>query len=289
MTHKRFFIILPLLLFLFFLLPPIVHSAQGGILQVHFIDVGQGDSILIQTPEDKVILVDGGPPKSGKKVIDYLKNEQIKNIDLVIATHPDIDHIGGLPKIMNSTIGISKIMETGKFHTTRTYLRYIYHVKKHMIPVTVARVNQTIDLDEQMNIDVLNADEGKKNNNQSSIVLKIRYKDIDFLLMGDVGIEQEKKLPAKKLQTDFLKVAHHGSNTSTSHDFLRNVKPKVAVLTYGDNNKFGHPVDRVINTLDMSGAAIYSTAAYGDIVISTDGKSYIIDTEKDPLMNMLND
>src|SRR5699024_11693472 len=86
-------------------------------------------------------------------------------------------------------------------------------------------LNQTIDLDEQMNIDVLNADEGKKNNNQSSIVLKIRYKDIDFLLMGDVGIEQEKKLPAKKLQTDFLKVAHHGSNTSTSHDFLRNVKP----------------------------------------------------------------
>src|SRR5699024_5630266 len=153
-------------------------------------------------------------------------------------------------KIMNSTIGISKIMETGKFHTTRTYLRYIYHVKKHMIPVTVARVNQTIDLDEQMNIDVLNADEGKKNNNQSPIVLKIRYKDIDFFLMDEMGKEPEKNLPAKKLQTDFLKLSHHGSNSCTSHDFLRNVKPTVAVLTSADNNKFRHPVDRVVNSLD---------------------------------------
>lgn len=102
-----------------------VYSADNNLLKVHFIDVGQGDSIFLQTPNHKRILIDGGPPKAGKKVVAYLKEHQINKIDLLIATHPDIDHIGGLPYIMSS-FKVNQLLDSGKLHTTKTYAKYRY-------------------------------------------------------------------------------------------------------------------------------------------------------------------
>lgn len=256
-------------------------------MKVHFIDVGQGDSILIETPLRKNILIDGGPPSAGKKVVSYLKNLNIDQIDLLIATHPDKDHIGGLPHVMKS-IDIKAILDSGKFHTTKTYARYMEQIRKQDIPITIAKKNEQIGIDPTIEISVLNTYEHKKNNNQSSIVLNIAFDDMDILLLGDVEKKQEEDIiKSHQLDADIVKIAHHGSKTSSSIQFLKDINPKVALLTYGKSNDFGHPVNRVIENLNKIEAQIYSTAVFGHVVISTDGESFIIDTEKSPLDGIL--
>src|SRR5690625_3302589 len=243
----------------------IINGEEQSLMNVHFIDVGQGDSILIQTPTKKTILIDGGSPKAGKKVVAYLKELEINKLDLLIATHPDIDHIGGLLHVMKS-IMIEEIIDSGKFYTTKTYIKYLNQIKQSDIPKTTAKKNQNINVDPSLNIKVLNTYEPRKNNNQSSIVLKITYDQIDFLLMADVEQKQEKELQeAYNLEADIVKIAHHGSQTSSSFEFLQAVNPKVALITYSRKNKYGHPVQQVIQNLNNIQALIYSTAVFGDI------------------------
>lgn len=269
--------------------PIVVSSEQQVKMDVHLIDVGQGDSILIKTPNNKVILIDGGPPKAGKKVVNYLKKKQIDTIDLIIATHPHIDHIGGLPHVMNE-IKVKQILDTGKLHTTLTYAKYISQIRKQKIPMKIAKQNQLIHLDPSLNIQILNAYERPKNNNQSSIALKIRYKNIDFLFLSDIEEDQEKYLAETyHIEADFVKVAHHGSKTSSSLEFIQQVNPKVALLTYSKKNKYGHPVKQVIDNLNTTDAHIYSTAVFGDVVIHTNGKGYLIFTERSPIDGLLDD
>ncbi|SET71856.1 Metal-dependent hydrolase, beta-lactamase superfamily II [Oceanobacillus limi] len=255
-------------------------------MSVHFINVGQGDSIFIQTPNGQHILVDGGPPKAGKKIVKYLEEQGIKDIDLMIATHPDKDHIGGLPRVMKD-IDTTKIIDSGKLHTTQTYARYLNQIRKEKIPMKIAKENEKIKIDPLIDITILNAYKKGKNNNESSLALKISYDEIDFLLLSDIEKEQEKKLIEKyDVQSEIIKVAHHGSKTSSSLEFLKEVNPQVALLTYSRTNDYGHPVNRVIENLYDINAHIYSTAVFGDIVIRTEGENYYIYPEKSPLDNI---
>lgn len=284
MSHFKQISIIMIIISLLVVPTSTAYSEAKPEMQVHFIDVGQGDSMLIQTPSNKNILIDAGPPKSGKRVVDYLKKHHIKKIDLLIATHPDIDHIGGLPLVMKS-IKVSEILDSGKIHSTKTYARYLYQIRKHTIPIKIAKQNEKIKVDPLLDIRILNSSGESKNNNQSSIALKLTYGDVDFLLMSDVEREQEQALmDTFNLQAEIMKVAHHGSNTSTSFDFLKHVKPEVAVLTYSKTNDFGHPVNRVIENLYKIDAMIYSTAAFGNVVITTDGKDYFVIPEKNPAL-----
>ncbi|WP_164670021.1 ComEC/Rec2 family competence protein [Virgibacillus doumboii] len=263
-----------------------IHAEQQTKMDVHFIDVGQGDSILIETPSDKTILIDGGPPKAGKKVVAFLKEQEVKKIDLLIATHPDIDHIGGLTEVLK-VFEVDRLIDSGKLHSTKTYARYISEILRRRIPIEIAQNNDLIKIDPHLKIRILNTHSGSKDSNASSIALKISYKKIDFLLMADIEKEQEKKLIKKyDLQSEILKVAHHGSHTSTFTDFLKEVSPEVAILTYSKKNNFGHPVDRVIENLNNVGAAIYSTEVFGDTTITTNGKNYIIMNERSPVDNL---
>lgn len=263
------------------------YAQEQAEMNVHFIDVGQGDSILIQTPSNKNILIDGGPPEAGKKVVSYLKDHNINNIDLLIATHPDIDHIGGLLHVMQK-IKVNQLIDSGKFYTTRTYTKYINQIHQQKIPMITVKQNERIHIDPLLHIQVLNAYERKKNNNQSSIVLKVQFNDISFLFMSDVENKQEKKMIEKyDLQADFVKIAHHGSRTSSSLPFLQAVNPEVALITYSKENDYGHPVSQVIKNLDRLNTMIYSTAVYGDIMISTDGTSYFIHPDKSPIDGLL--
>jgi len=251
-------------------------------MKVHFIDVGQGDSILIETPEGKNILIDGGRPEYGEKVVSYLGEQKIKKLDLIIATHPDFDHIGGLVEVMKK-INVKQIIDSGKLHHTRTYARYLTQIRKKDILFNLAVENDKISIDPKLDIRIINTHAKGKNSNQSSIVLKMAYQDVSFLLMGDVGKAQEERLTEKyNLKADIIKIAHHGSKTSSSEDFLKKVNPKVAMLTYKKSNHFGHPVDRVITNLNKIDAQIYSTAVFGDVVILTNGDDYYIETEKRP-------
>ncbi len=260
-----------------------IHAEEQPKMDVHFIDVGQGDSILVQTPSGKNILIDGGPPDAGKKVAAYLEKHNVNQIDLLVATHPDIDHIGGLPFILKS-VEVKQLLDSGKMYTTKTYARYISQILFYKIPVAIAKEDELIKIDPHVKIRILNAHSGSENNNESSTVLRISFKEIDFLLMADVKKEQEEEMAKKyQLDSEIIKIAHHGSSTSTSLDFLKEVSPRLAVISYGRTNDFGHPVDRVINNLDKVNADIYSTAVFGDMTIRTDGNSYMLMTEKTPV------
>ncbi|WP_010651455.1 ComEC/Rec2 family competence protein [Oceanobacillus massiliensis] len=256
-------------------------------MEIHFIDVGQGDSMFIRTPMNRTILVDGGPPGAGDEIVSYLKKQNIKKLDLVVATHPDMDHIGGLPEVMKH-IEVKEILDTGKLHPTKTFAAYINEVRKQSIPVRIAEKDTLIEIDPMMKMEVWNAFERLKNNNESSIVLKITYGEVDLLLMSDVEQEQEKEfLHDYNVKAEIIKVAHHGSKTSSSLEFLQGVQPEVAILTYSKENDYGHPVNRVIENLYRVHSMIYSTAAVGNVVINTDGTDYIIIPEKNPVNKLI--
>lgn len=241
---------------------------------VHFINVGQGDSILIETPNQEKILIDGGPPEASEKVIRYLKEQNVKEIDLLIATHPDIDHIGGLLQVIDQ-FNVKEIWDSGKFYYTRTYHRYFRKIKNRRIPIEIAKVNTMKALGEDISLIVLNANSILKTNNQSSLALSLTYGSVDFLLMSDVEKKQEIKMMQRTdVESEVLKVAHHGSDTSSSFAFLQAVDPDIAILSYGEDNTYGHPVGTTVDNLLDVGATLYATAKAGDIVIATDGKTY---------------
>ncbi|WP_010097199.1 ComEC/Rec2 family competence protein [Ornithinibacillus scapharcae] len=263
------------------------YGQQSKHMDVHFINVGQGDSIFIITPNNKNILIDAGPPKAGKKVVRYLKGLGIKKLDLVIATHPDRDHIGGFPAVLKE-FKVKKLLDSGKLHVTRAYASYIKSVKDQEIPMTIAKVGKEIRVDTILDIRILNAYSAHKTNNQSSIALKLSYNDVDFLFLGDIEDAQEEKIAKTyDVRAEIVKVAHHGSKTSSSSQFLEQVDPDVAIITYSKYNKYGHPVNRVIEKLFQMDTHIFSTAVYGDLVISTEGKHYSIFPQKSPLQGIL--
>lgn len=271
--------------------PPLTATVNSEALpnemKVHYINVGQGDSIFIQTPNNKHILIDGGRPKYGKKVVSYLKKQQVKKLDLIIATHPDFDHIGGLVDVMKN-FEVKQIIDSGKVHHTKAYVRYLNEVHKQDSLFNIASAKDSIEIDPDLQLKILNTHEKGKNNNQSSIVFKMIYNEMRFLFMGDLDRKHEEKLMKKfDIEADIIKIAHHGSKTSSSLEFLKEVNPKVALLTYKKRNKFGHPVDRVITNLNKIDSQIYSTAVFGDIIIYTNGKEYHIETEKDPREGIL--
>ncbi|WP_243300438.1 S-layer homology domain-containing protein [Bacillus litorisediminis] len=244
-----------------------------GELKVHFIDVGQGDSSLIELPNGKTILIDGGKRTAGEIVVSYLKQAGVSSIDLLVATHPDADHIGGLIDVLQQ-VTVKKVLDSGKEHTTETYLEYLSLIDEKNIPFEVAKKGSSISLDPSVAIKVVHADSSAADNNDASVVLELRYKDASFLFTGDAGTEVEESMIVSGLgQVDVLKVSHHGSDTGTSQSFVNVLKPEIAVISVGENS-YGHPHDVVVNRLAQAGAQIYSTMQSGDIIITTNGTTY---------------
>lgn len=249
----------------------------GKEMLVHFIDVGQGDSIFIQSPNGKTMLVDAGVKGAGDTVVAYLKNQGVQKLDYVVATHPDADHIGGLIAVLNA-FSIDQFIDSGKVHTSKTYEEMLTLINEKKIPFTVPRTGDRIELDPDVAVDVLSADEHATDNNEASIVLRIAYDNISFLLTGDAGVEMEKEMLANgtDVEATILKAGHHGSNTSSSQPFIDTVSPLATILSYGQDNKYGHPHAEVIDALKKVESDIYSTAEEGTIVVKTDGATYKI-------------
>lgn len=256
----------------------------GHDMRVHFIDVGQGDSILIESPNGKTMLVDGGVKGAGPQVVSYLRELGVSKLDIVVATHPDADHIGGLIPVLNS-MTIEQFYDSGKVHTSQTFEEMLTLIDEKNIPYDVPTPGDNIKFDEDVTVKVLNANEQASDNNDASIVLKIVYGNVSFLLTGDAGIALEKEMMQYDVSATVLKAGHHGSNTSSSEDFIRAVKPEVTILSYGKDNKYGHPHAEVVDRLKEIGSKIYATADIGTITVTTDGVNYAVNGKETSVAN----
>ncbi|MGG4344904.1 ComEC/Rec2 family competence protein [Paenibacillus lautus] len=251
----------------------------SGNLRVYYLDVGQGDSTLIRTPKGQHILIDGGDNHKGDDVVDYLKQLGVKSLDAIIATHPDADHIGGLDTVIDA-IPTKSVYAPRVSHTTNTYKDFLLAVKNRGLKIKATKTGLEIPLDGVNAKFIAPVGEYGKDLNAWSAVLKVTYKDTSFLFTGDAEARSEADMlkSPEILKVDVLKVGHHGSDTSTSQEFLNAVKPTYAVISAGKDNKYGHPKSAIINRLKKSKVTVYRTDTQGTITAVSDGSKIKFET-----------
>jgi competence protein ComEC len=247
-------------------------SQKKDDLKVIVFDVGQGDAIFIETPDEFQILIDGGPDNM---VLEKLENEMDFNdryIDLIVLTHPHADHVTGLVEVLKR-YEVGQVWIAGVVHTSSIYLEFLDLVKEKNIETKVAYADMDYKLD-NIDLAVLYPLEdisgtSMKNLNNSSVVIKLTDDISSFLFMGDAEIEDETKMmkifDEKELKSDILKIGHHGSSDSSSEDFLNIVKPEIAIISVGKDNSYDHPSLRIIRRLERLGSNIFRTDKNGDI------------------------
>ena len=240
---------------------------------VHFIDVGQGDSIFIDY-KDYDILIDAGGNDKGPIVVEYLKSLGVDDIEIMVATHPHEDHIGGLDDVLEA-FEVKTIIDGGLKHTTSTYKDYWNAVVAENAKYKESE-GLSFCLGDGVVFRVLEMEKNFEEMNNNSIVCMLDHGDIEFLFMGDIEFEAEEANLEKFEDIDVLKVGHHGSKTSTSLEFLEKTTPKVAVITSGEDNAYGHPHKETINRLLDNDIKVYNTKDFGHIVIGSNGKNYNI-------------
>lgn len=241
-------------------------------LQVHYIDVGQADSILVMQ-NGHAMLIDGGNRDDGELVVSYLKEKGVTKLDYVIATHPHEDHIGGLDQVIEN-FPIETMLLPDKTHTTKTFEDMLLAMKKKGLSKTIPKVGDTYSLGESsFTIMAPNSNDYGDNLNNYSIVIKLTYQKNSFLMMGDAEITSEKEMMEKglDLSCDVLKIGHHGSKTSSSHQFLASVHPAAAVISVGKGNDYGLPKKEVMNRLKTMKIPVYRTDEQGTIIAISDG------------------
>jgi beta-lactamase superfamily II metal-dependent hydrolase len=258
------------------------HLADNdGKLSVYFLDVGQGDSTLVLF-SDKSILIDAGEAEMGDRVVRDLKVLGVKRIDLLVATHPHSDHIGGMQKVL-AAFPVGQVLDSGLPHTSSTYEHFLDTIEQKNIPYRVAEQGQTIDIDPALMIFVLSPPQQHYGDdpNANSVVLRMSYGTVAFLFAGDIGGEGETALAKSGYPIDarILKVGHHGSYSSTSSSLLARVRPETAIIMVGKDNPFGHPHKQTLDFLESYRVKVYRTDLDGTIVIRSDGRSYSVKTE----------
>jgi len=249
--------------------------SQNNNLKIVFFDVGQGDSIFIETPQKHQILIDGGP--SEEVILKKLSNEMPfwdRSIDLVILTHPDFDHLNGLNAVL-AKYKVKNILWTGISKGTKTFKRWEEKLKEEKANVFIAKKGEKIKAGQARffvfyPFENLNKKFFSKDTNDTSIVLKLLFGRNSFLFTGDISKGIEEQLLDLNLETQVLKVAHHGSKFSTSEDFLKQTSPEFAVISVGRKNYYSHPHEAVLQRLREFGINVLRTDKLGDITISSD-------------------
>ena len=278
---KNLFLTYILIIIIISLLIP---SGKNNYLSIHTIDVGQGDSILIQTPNFKNILIDGGDDNSHHIISNYLKNKNVKNIDYVIATHFDSDHIGGLDNIIDK-FNVSNIYAPNYECDTLSYQNLITSCLNKNLNLQYISNGDFINIEDDIDLTVLAPSYIQEENNLNSIVFKIDYKNKSFLFTGDAEASNELNIinSYDLKDIDFLKVGHHGSSSSTNSKFIEEISPDVAVISCGYKNQYGHPHKSTLDTLEKNNVLTYRTDILGNIVFYSDGDT--IFTTKDYKLN----
>lgn len=246
-------------------------SFPGGMMEVHYINVGQGDSTLIKT-EGHAMLIDAGENNQGKEVESYLESQGIEKLDYVIGTHPDSDHIGGLDVVLYG-IECENVIMPPIESDTKTYEDVIQAAKAEDLDIISPEVNQKYSLgDADFTIVAPNEDYGNDTNNWSVGIL-LEYGESRFLFTGDAEEKAEEDIVSNgiDISADVYKAGHHGSKTASSEELLDAVNPEYAIISCGEDNEYGHPSAQTLNSLRMRGVKVFRTDEQGTIVAATDG------------------
>ena len=237
-------------------------------LSIHYIDVGQADSILIQNKEHSM-LIDAGNNADGPLLVDYLKEQNITKIDYVVGTHPHEDHIGGLDDIINN-FEIQEVYLPEVMTTTKTFEDVLDSIANNNLEITIPTIGDIFKIGE-MNFEVIYTGTDEKDLNASSIVLKMTFGNHSYLFTGDTTEEVEKTFLDKNINIDILKVAHHGSKYSTCNEFLKKATPTYAIISVGEDNSYNHPELETLTRLKQYTKNIYMTKDLGTIILNSDG------------------
>lgn len=249
-------------------------------LKIHFVDVGQGDSIILEQ-NNHYMLIDAGTNACEKDLIKYIDQLSIKKFDYVIGTHAHEDHIGSMDAIIDH-YEIDRLLFSKHTTTTKTFENFVTAVKRKKLKLYAPTVDEEFLFQDTKFVILAPTLTEYKDLNNYSIVLKVIYQDTSFLFTGDAeNLSEEEMLKnGIDLSANVLKIGHHGSNSSTSQQFLKAVNPEYAVISCGKDNDYGHPKKAVMNRLKANGITVYRTDECGSIVLTSDGKQIIFDKEK---------
>ena len=253
-------------------------SSVEGKLEAHFIDVGQGDSMLFKY-EDKTILIDAGDWQKNE-VTPYLKSQGVEKIDLLVGTHPHADHIGQFPIVLEN-FKVEEVWMSGGTNNSNLFKRTLEEINKSGASYNEPRAGEEYQIG-GLKLTVLNPSSLTGNLNDDSIVIRAQYGEVSFMLTGDAEDKAEKAMSNSSLalKSTILKAGHHGSITSTTQTFLDKVNPEVVIISVAEKNKYNHPSQEVIERIKKKSSEIYATKSHGNIIIKTDGKTYNIETNK---------
>lgn len=247
-----------------------VSTFSGDTLRVNYIDVGQGDSIFIQLPNKETMLIDAGEAYEVDNVINYLNNLGIKKIDYVVGTHPHTDHIGGLEEVIN-TFDVGSIYMPKVSSNSKTFEDLLTTISNKGLKVKTAKSGVVVLSEDNLKLEFIapNSDNYSNLNNYSA-VLKLTYLDNTFLFMGDAETLSEDEITSD-VDADVIKVGHHGSDSSSSVEFVKKVSPEYAIIMVGEGNSYNHPYQSIIDRYESVGAKVLRTDLDGNIICDSDG------------------
>jgi competence protein ComEC len=269
--------------------PPTTGSQNGpasGQLRYVQLDIGQGDAELIVSPDGHAMLVDGGPPGEADTILGALRDHGVTRLDLAVASHPHNDHIGSLDEVVHQ-VPVDQFLDSGYAHGSQPQRRLLEAIKARKVPFKLARPGARYSLGEHVSVSVLGPVEPllkgtDSDPNNNSVILKVAYGDVRFLLTGDLEEEGRERLydASADLAAEVYKVSHHGSRNGTDRDLMERVRPKVALISCAVGNDYGHPHPEAIEALTSAGAEIYRTDLQGALTVTTDGHTWQVATER---------
>lgn len=246
-------------------------------LKIYFVDVGQADCILIND-NNEYSLIDAGNNEDGEKLVKYFKDLGITKFKYVFGTHAHEDHIGGMDNIIEN-FQIEHFYMPDAITTTRTFEEVLDVLEEKSIAFETPKEDENLTFSDT-DFKVLHVGKDKKDLNDTSIVLKLTYKNTSYLFMGDATSSVEKDILDKDIKSDVLKVGHHGSQYSSTISFLKKVSPKYAIIEVGKNNSYNHPKEVTLKKLEDLGTKIYRTDEDGTIILTSDGENMSFETVK---------